>query len=703
MQNKPALPNFHLAWNPKFLSGCLTVFVIFSGIIASVSVLLNDLYFFWVFSPLHTNLYFFCIGFLFALSGSIWGFTFFIFLVPLSAGLGGQLNAYFGASLLTLPNTGLDLAAGFYLGYILRLCFDRSSAARWRFVIIPWPVAACLLMITLSTIIAICRNLFQAASITSFKGLLFNLLHFRPIGWGDAYMPISDWIAYALSFAILIIVMHYLASIKNKEKLIFRPIIFGLVIAALMSIVQSITGLGLPESLINFRKDSLGYAAIGFQPDLHAFAGHMVLGAVGLWIYLSSKDSKWWRLITLSAIVLSWVGLILSKSRALLIFAVIAMMVGIFIYLWKKKRKYFFQISLVITIFFVSAIVMVFSYSENEKSFSVLSWIPELAQSLKSRDLFNSSDLGGILGSRLEIWGAAFRMFWQFPLAGLGQGNFYHLSSINFFSKSQFLILNGGENSHNYFLQTLVEIGLIGCIFFILLFLVPYLKSENKSILLPAVIALFSLSLGNIFSHSFLVRENLILGAIFLGLLYSQSEGLVVRANSRDLIDSKWTKKALLLIYIVAMSAYCLEVYKSFGKGPFTKGLYCYKKESLTEDGWMRGVYITPILPGTSSVDVDLEMPHFGKNSQKEKVYMELRHVKRNQYGYYDVVDSVVKEVSLHQKNKISIAFSDNQSSDKANNIELEIRLDTCYSPRNLGHSVDSRLLGAKIRSIDAH
>jgi hypothetical protein len=52
----------------------------------------------------------------------------------------------------------------------------------------------------------------------------------------------------------------------------------GLAISAITGLIQAATGWGLPEALLQFRKDAFGYAAIGLQPDLHAFAAHMLLG-----------------------------------------------------------------------------------------------------------------------------------------------------------------------------------------------------------------------------------------------------------------------------------------------------------------------------------------------------------------------------------------------------------------------------------------
>jgi len=558
-------------------------------------------------------------------------------------------------------------------------------------------------MITISTITAIARNLYQSAASTSLKGLLFNLVHFRPIDWRDAYLPISDWIAYVLAVMMIMLVIFHLQSSKDKNQQIFRPVVMGLLIAALMGITQSITGLGLPEAVMDFRKDQLGFAAIGFQPDLHAFAGHMILGAIGLWAYFKSGLTRSERIFLLFVIGLSWIGLILSKSRAILLFALMAMVVWLFVYLWTNHRKYFISLFLAISASLISVATLILTHALEVANITGLSWIAELALDLKSRNLLSWSELGGILGSRFEIWGAAWTMFWQFPLAGLGQGNFYHLSSIGFFSKSQYLILNGGENAHNYFLQTLTETGLVGAILLIGALVYPYQNVAKRSALLPAGMALGSLFLGNLFSHSFLVRENLMLGAVFLGLTYCQSTANRIDGSS-SLMASKLSGKIITFILFSVGLAYFYEIEKSFGNPPFTAGFYCYQKMPLTADGWTKGVFEAPIPRGSKGVELILEIPQFKKGEHPIYLSLELRHVRRNQYGYNDTINSITKVVSMNKKNdnSIVIAFSDQDALNMSDNVELEGRLSGCYSPRNLGDSVDSRLLGMQVKSIKA-
>ncbi len=702
-----------------FAQMALSAFAILAGLVASGSVFLNDLYF-WGQSSHYINPYLCLIAFLLAFSPKVWGLAAVIFLLPLSAGLGTQLNAYLGTQFLILPNPGLDLVAGFFLGSALREISKSShflgknghgdlTAALKELV--PWPIALVIVMITISTAIAISRNVYQSAAATSFKGLLFNLVHFRPIGWHDDYMPISDWIAYALAVAMIILVVGQLRDRENKNQMIFRPIMAGLVIASLMGVSQAITGLGLPENLLSFRKDQLGYAVIGFQPDLHAFAGHMLLGAVGMWGYFYSGISKLEKKFVLLTVALCWAGLVLSKSRALFLLALAAMFVWLVWYLWKNKRHTFLPtigiLATILAIFFV----FVFNFSNNLSGIPVLSWLGELANEFKIRDLTSWSLFSGIFGSRFEIWEAAIRMWWEFPLMGIGQGNFYRLSDIASFSKSHFLILNGGENAHNYFLQTLTETGVVGALTIAIALIFPLIAISNKRLLSPAIWALGGLFLGNIFSHAFLVRENLLLAAVLMSLTYS-----LIGASRFSMLPPGWkggigkpkglkSKMIFASIFTLLLMS-TLEIFFSFGKMPFSYGYFCKQKASMDADGWTRGAYVLTLPINMTKVLLNVSGLPYIQHHQNVNLELNTYWLRRYNSGYVEKVQlaSAPYPVTSIKDMEIAIPLLRNQSSGSADdNFELEILTSRCYSPRNMGDSVDSRVLGVRLKSLHVY
>jgi hypothetical protein len=146
---------------------------------------------------------------------------------------------------------------------------------------------------------------------------------------------------------LVICLLQTLADAKQKEDIVFKPLVVGLIVTALWAIFQSFSGFGLPPWVTQYRTNTFGFSALGFQPDIHAFAAHMLLGAVGLYGYMlfikwqhcpsNNFFSRHWHQIVVSACALSWIALILSKSRASLLFA-IAFSLLILLYAIKIKK-----------------------------------------------------------------------------------------------------------------------------------------------------------------------------------------------------------------------------------------------------------------------------------------------------------------------------------------------------------------------------
>ena len=670
-------------------------FGLISAFVASISILANDGYLLSN-GALTINAIFLVIGVLLAVLPGIGvqkGVMWVMLLLPLSAGLSRQIDAFLGISILVLPNAGLDLVAGFFLGYFGQLLIKRQF--NLRDFALPWPVSSLLLVITISTTLAIIRNIRQSATETSIFGLLFNLVHFRPIDWHDDYMPIADWIAYGTAGALIILLLSALRGAENPNRLIFRPLVAGLLLAFLMGVLQSITSLGLPASLLDFRRDRLGFAAIGFQPDIHAFAGHMLLGTVGLWAYFQTCRGRLERTVLLAVVGFSWIGLLISKSRASLLIAICASAIILLIYIWRAHRAWFYSISALTIAILGGLITTLILNSDVLATYPIFSWLVEPIQLIKNKDFTSFSVLGGASGSRFEIWSAALNMIKAFPLMGVGQGNFYHLSADVAFSKSHFLALNGGENAHNYFLQTFAELGLVGMIAFVLMFAFPFINTQNRKLLLPASLGIYALFLGNVYSHSFLVRENLLLCSALLALMYFEAtKHGSPNSSGNESIQRIGTPKILLAIVVFILGlASVNEVYRSFYTKIFEIGVNCFKARPLTNDGWTSGVY-------------ELEMPRM-KTGIEFNAFRPKPQFKSGDVGLrvdllpldgsgvlsktYYLTDGRVK--------KINLSLLINQAPSLVG-VKVLIRTSNCFTPRNLGINEDSRRLGFYISDV---
>lgn len=686
---------------------CLFYLLLLTASISAVSTLLNAT-FFWLNSAQYINIYLFLIIFGLSLFRALWGLSALIFLLPLSLGLAVQLNAYLGTNLLVLPNTGLDITSGFLFG-----CFVRYEIAKFKglqssfpvknikckvqefFSALPFMIPVLLLnfAITISTIISISRNLYQSASSTSIRGILFNLIYFRPIGWRDDFMPIGDWIAYSLGCILIIMAANLLRFVPDKNKIVFTPIIAGLIIAGIVGVIQSFTGLGLPLGSIEFRKDLIGYAAIGLQSDIHSYAGHMILGCLGLFGYRLVEKKPKIKLIDLT-ILLCFCALILSKSRSTLIFAVFGFFLLWLIYLKKSRPKLLLPVSMGMLTSLILIGYIALHYADNLRGVPVLTWMGDLLLELRERDFKSLNSLGGVFGSRFEIWEGALRMWSNFPIFGIGQGDFYRLSSIASFSKSHFLILNNGENAHNFFLQTLTENGLIGFSIFSALLLHPFFISNNRNKLVPALIALISLCLGNIFSHSFLLRENLFLAMILISLLYassiSDSDQIHLAFNSSknySYLRNRYTQLAIYSIFILGL----LEVFFSYNKMPFEFGRFCFSESSMPIEDWSTGKFSFAVPDESSGLDLSLTAPKTRGVVIGTVDWLTNDRMKSVSLGSFELNGGERKTIHMDLLWPTPNAVQGGQ---------IVVSLSKCFVPRNQGLNIDSRRLGVYVNEI---
>jgi len=512
----------------------------------------------------------------FASSGGVASLTFLLGLAP---ALNNAISAIFPLISLPIAINGTTLVVGFVVGESCRRFTTRRSLTQNYPRLASWSLSVqinCfLIFIGISTAVAIARNLWVSGSTASLSSLWFNILHLKLISWHDNYYPLNSAFSFGIAFALVNAVMHGLHGSKNIATSIIKPLLLGVIVSATWGLIQNRTGLGLPHSSASGNRftQSLGFAATGFQPDIHAFAAHMLIGAVGAWgcLFLPSKQIS--RLLMALAIVMGWVGLVISKSRGSMILAILVSLGALGVLLFRKSKLYFFATTTVL-LFSVLSIYVLHRWG--------LSIIPlaliQYSESLPKLSINNLATLNEHFGYRLEIYHAALRMFSAFPLMGLGQGEFYHMSSIGAFAQSKFLDRIHGENAHNYFFQVITESGLIGFSLAASIFIKPLMTQGAWRICLSSLFIFASFALGNIFGHSLLVTENLFLLATVLALFCIQVESynsftvktdtLVHIASNRSAITRRASMVFVCALFIFFASR---EVYLSFGKFPYVQ------------------------------------------------------------------------------------------------------------------------------------
>jgi O-antigen ligase len=618
-----------------------------------------------------------------------------VFLLPLLPTVGWQIQQYFGyGRLLDVHNAGLDLAAGILLGSIVNKVIGRQSffSVDQR----TWPIGLVICILTLSVGVAVMRNLHQTSSAFSFQALFFNLLHLRTLDWHDDYRPILDWVSYASAAGLFAVFIPTLGSDPKRNDLIFKPLIISLTISAIVGWRQSAFGMGLSLDQRNFRVDQFGFMALGFQPDIHAFAGIMLIGAVGLLGYVYAKRERWFRLASVGfSIVLCWVALFLSKSKAS--FALAVVLIVLMALVWLLSRRWnFLQITKSALGLVVLAALIIFV----GEAFGA-QLIERMGQAL---GIYSFEELNLKLSYRPEVYLAAIKMFSLFPVFGMGQAEFYRQAANYDLTHSFFLsIQQNGEHAHNYFLQALVENGIVGVAAFTLMLIYPLLKIADKRILLPALVALSALFCANIFSHSLLVRENLLLGACFVALLYSwlptshlASANQTRGQKAKSVALAFTSKRAILLGSVVLVIALIAkEAVQSLSRAPFDYDIQCFKARPIGVDGWTSGLYRTEIPTAANGLTIRLA------TTQPDAMQ---RPLTATINVFLDKQVLMQRDFVLNKTGpqELSLDFPA-QALTKEGPYQIELRVSRCFVPRNFGMNEDSRRLGVRMDSIHWH
>ena len=610
-----------------------------------------------------------------------------VFALPLIPNFTAQLQAFTGyGRIAQIQLAGWDLAIGLALGLLLhRIFVTRDALTR-----APTPLALAFLYLTISAIVAIARNLSQTQSLFSLDGLLYNIWNIRSINWHNDYRPLMDWVSYACAFIFFFCAWNILRTDRDRNGTVFKPLIAGLLLNALLGIAQSQTGRGLPWFFHFFRTDSWGFVALGFQPDLHAYAGLMLIGAFGLFSYLwSIKQGRLITGICVLVICLSWIGLFLSKSKASLGVAVlIPVLLAV---MWRFRNHRLLHRSL-IGILLILLVLAVMASIAPSLLFSALNSFPEA---------FPFVDWAGInlkLTYRPEIFIAAGKIFLLFPWFGLGLGEFFRQSANHSLTNSYFLsVEQNGENAHNYFLQTLTETGLIGTFLFLIILIYPLFATASRRALLPAGIALLALFSGNLFAHSLLIRENLLLATALLALLYASIQPREIGSSYGTAIYDLETRmrgntKICVLAVVIISVLVGKEIYQSFNNFPFTVDTQCAKERPLTSDGWTSGRYIHELPAGASAITFNVagNLPNIERQPLKGSIQL------------LDSNKTVVLEQGFLLNNTAPTSIKAQLPagpSGSANSYKAILTVGRCFVPRNHG-SLDDRRLGVRLESV---
>ena len=492
-----------------------------------------------------------------------------------------------------------DAVVGLFLGIQLKHLYVKRRFAL-AFDLPCWPFGLLLFVLTCSTALAVSRNIWQSASTFLFSDLIHNVFNYKLINSKSDYLPIADLIIFGIGALLVIVIARELKKTNDKNSVVFKPLVISLLVSACWGILQSLTAFGLESNTTTIRPDFFGYGALGFQPDIHSFAGLMIIGSVGLTGFLNSTNSKLWRSLTLTTSALCWIAIVLSKSRASFGLAIIMTIV-----LAILSLRHFQKGRLSIYGLLIIGILALFIYITQS------AWVAQLYEtSINDRAAF--VEVLNLLSSwRLDLHTAALRMWSDFPLMGIGQGNLYRVSSTYEFSGSALMARLGGENAHNYFLQLLAEVGLIGAACYAVVLFFPLFKLKTIEKLSATYIAIFALFLGNVFSHSLIIRENYYLLMVFIGGLYAYLDSLDTTNRKVEVgltcVSCKYVKIGVIsLLSTIFVLLIYRETSRAYETVPYTYGRECYRQTSPIGSGWNAGHFSVDLPPYSHGVILTL-------------------------------------------------------------------------------------------------
>ncbi len=594
-----------------------------------------------------------------------------IFLLTVTPSLHQQSNVLAGTVLHAWAYPGVDCCLGFLAAWVLRGGLRAVDEVLDRFP--GGPMLVFHAWLTLSAVIAVSRNLWQSASEFSVRGLAYNVWLTRGISWHDDYYPLQDPFFYSVALAMLFGTWALLS--QGGERLLKRLV--GVVLAGatanvVFALWQKATGMGWVNGQWSINANA-------FWPDLHSFGAFMASGLLLGYGFLVNRSITPRLKTTVGlATLAAAVGLYLSGSRSTLFF-LFSLLIAWAFWAVLRSRGWRRAIPLVAAIAVVAAVHWTLDYGYRGISYATLS---------QQADVATAKSVNVALSHRPEIWAAAYRMYLEFPFFGLGQGAFYRLSALPEFSGSEFLVRMHGEGVHNEFLRILVELGPVG-LGLVLFIAIPFARLGRQNFHWVSFYALAGIAIGNFYTNALLVRELLLLCAVFAGSYFweAQTAG-APRWRPPTATTTRYAAAALVALSLAAL----IEVAFSFGRFPFTYGQRCREVHPLAEDGWTNGTLRVPVPAAAASVKLAV-LPD-RPDLDRRPLDLDLSILS----GSGSILETRRYSFTERVSDSQSFQLLMPDSVDGAR--FLELKPSHCYVPLNLGVTYDPRRLGVRVKEL---
>ena len=256
-------------------------------------------------------------------------------------------------------------------------------------------------------------------------------------------------------------------------------------------------------------------------PDSHSFSLFIIISLAFLTTLLFFKKTHSYKGWLWVVIILSFLVLVFSGSRAIWLSAAVpfGIVLLLYIYGYFKDKKYSSIIrknSQLIRLFFGFLLIFLISFPVSSLIISQSYQIDGDDASLAFKRAKSLADLEELsVKNRMGIWKASFQSILKHPVLGVGIGNYPIVLEEDISATKR------GASAHNLYLDVASEMGLLGLIILLLIFW-QIIKRAIKHNLIFAFFLLW-IFVYNLFDVVLLNDKVLLLFMVMLGVLYSMS------------------------------------------------------------------------------------------------------------------------------------------------------------------------------------